>query len=297
MELRKATPTRRRIGLASLPYDIFLGIVDALIEEISASEHTVDWRLEYRANTPSKIVVKDDDYLLGPPTSQITRYQLSRLPSQINRQTRSMVHRELPRATLLNRDGTISPIDAWICPEIDLFTPVLFDADQALVKQALSYPTPPCYALVQSIRWITLPDCEWITYATADIIAALGTLPNLSVIQLHIGSVFLDRLQQPVHFGFHKIDPRVFPTMAQWVEYCGPDVMDIFLPLKNNGVRLYCGFHYEPLLEICDFGTEIYFQMLDGMKPNCTCYKEDWIYEDGVENIGISEADEVAHET
>ncbi|KAI8242297.1 hypothetical protein K4K55_010757 [Colletotrichum sp. SAR 10_96] len=279
-----------KIGTTYLPYEVFLHIVEALIEDVFDWEETVHWDLQYNEDALSKIVVQENDHMYYHADSQMIRFQRSRLPSQINRQTRHIVDRVLPRATRLDEDGTISPIDAWIRPDIDGFIFPICDAGKMRLYQALAHD----HSLAPFIEHIVVADDMefWITDADADDLDALATLPNLMIVQMDIGSRFTGRLRQPIHFGFRKINPEIFPNLAEWAEERGPAFKQKFLPLKENGVRLLCGPDYDPLVEVIDTEEGILLQLLDIMRPNCTCCKEDWIYRDDVQKIGVSEAPE-----
>lgn len=279
-----------KTGSTSLPYEVFLHIVEALIEDVFDWEETVHWDLRYNDDALSKIVVQENHHDYYHADSQMIRFQRYRLPSQINRRTRHMVDRVLPRATRLNQDGTISRIDAWIRPDIDAFILPICDAGKVRLYQALAHD----HSVAPFIEYIVLANGTdvWITDADADDLDALATLPNLMIIQMDIGSRFTGRLRQPIHFGFRKINPEIFPDLAEWAGERGPAFKQKFLPLKENGVRLLCGPDYDPHVEVIDTEEGILLQLLDIMRPNCTCCKEDWIYGDDVQKISVSEAPE-----
>ncbi|KAF4856188.1 hypothetical protein CGCSCA4_v000801 [Colletotrichum siamense] len=275
----------------SLPYEVFLRIVEALIEDIFDWEEPVDWDLRYQYDSSSRIFVQENRERYGffPTNSQMIRWSRSRLPSQINYETRQMVNRVLPRASMLNQDGSVAWIDAWLRPDIDAFIPFYtkspgLDFNQMCFNAALTYPSSR-NAFVHHIEYIRLQGYDWITDVNDDDLAALATLPNLQVIQMEVRRIIYLYMGQPVHFGFRKINYEAFPCLGELVVIWGESFMKKFSPMQDNGVRLYGAMQDWPKIEIRGTKEGIQGRILGA---NCTCCKPD----EGVREVKVQTTDE-----
>lgn len=54
-----------KIGSVSVPYEVFLRIVEALIEDIFDWEEPVDWDLRYQYDSSSRIFVQENGERYG----------------------------------------------------------------------------------------------------------------------------------------------------------------------------------------------------------------------------------------
>ncbi|EQB54149.1 hypothetical protein CGLO_06056 [Colletotrichum gloeosporioides Cg-14] len=77
MPLRETPPGK--VGPASLPRELFLKIVDSLVDDVTAWETPASWKLEYCYDAPSKLVVKEQQMTIAEAShSQNKRFQRSR---------------------------------------------------------------------------------------------------------------------------------------------------------------------------------------------------------------------------
>ncbi|KAI8239913.1 hypothetical protein K4K57_006294 [Colletotrichum sp. SAR 10_99] len=231
MSLQKTV--RGKAGPASLPYDVFLNIVDILITEAEACTLVKIWTLYYDFASPTKLA---------------DRFDHIRLPSQINQAMRAMVHRKFIRVPSHNRQ---MPVDVWIRPENDVFIPC-FAADpdsfpideEEYFRQAMMLPTPPAAALIQSIQRVATPSsCFW-SDDNASSVAALSTLPNLKDVIMDVRSFQPPCRGRDLKEGPMPIDYEMFPALAIWNVTHGAGFNAVFRPLKKKGVRVY-GFRGE----------------------------------------------------
>ncbi|KAL3294275.1 hypothetical protein RB213_009182 [Colletotrichum asianum] len=279
--LRETPPGK--VGPASLPRELFLKIVDSLVDDVTAWETPSSWKLEYCYEAPSKLVVKEQQMTIAETShSQMKRFQRSRLPSQIDRETRLMVNKKLVRITMLTENGAISPIDAWVRPDIDRF--VAFCAagkdlrNQELhFRQAMTLPTPTCDSLIDSIQRLHFPKLEYISRKNAAAIASFAALPHLKEISTVVGNWAPDYNERIVHHGMRKIDQKTYPTLHNWAQSHESTFASIFRPLKNKGVKLLVDMMIgdNPFLEICDTEEGIRIKTLIA---NCNCCSHDKIY-------------------
>ncbi|KAK2772843.1 hypothetical protein CKAH01_13747 [Colletotrichum kahawae] len=247
MPLRETPPGK--VGPASLPRELFLKIVESLVDDVTDWETPASWKLEYCYNAPSKLAVKEQRMTIAETShSQMKRFQRSRLPSQIDRETRLIVNKKLVRITMLTENGTISPIDAWVRPDIDRFV-----ADSIF------------------------PKFEYITRKNAAAIASFAALPHLREISTVVGNWASDYNERIVHHGIRMIDQKTYPTLHNWAERHESTFASVFRPLKNKGVKLLVDMMIgdNPFLEICDTKKGIRIKTLIA---NCNCCSHDKLY-------------------
>lgn len=281
MPLRETPPGK--VGPSSLPRELFLKIVDSLVDDVTAWETPASWKLEYCYDAPSKLVVKEERMTIAETShSQMKRFQRSRLPSQIDRETRLMVNRKLVRITMLTENGTISPIDAWVRPDIDRFVALCAAGkdlrnQELYFRQAMILPTPACDSLIKSIQRLHLPQLEYISRKNAAAIASFAALPHLREISTIVGNWAPDLNERIVHHGMRKIDRKTYPTLHNWAERHESTFASIFRPLKNKGVKLLVDMMISdnPFLEICDTEKGI---RIKNLIANCNCCSHDKFY-------------------
>ncbi|KAK2728454.1 hypothetical protein CKAH01_10926 [Colletotrichum kahawae] len=274
MSLQKKV--RGKAGPASLPYDVFLNIVDVLITEAEQCTLVKEWTLYYDFTSPTKLAVWDalpNPY--EPPNLQ-DRFDHIRLPLQINRATRAMVHRKFIRAPFRNRQ---MPVDAWIRPENDAFVPCFADNlahypidEEEHFRQAMMLPTPQAAALIQSIQRIVTPSsCFWAEY-NASSVAALSTLPNLKEVAMDVRRFYPPGRGRDLPGGLISIDYEMFPDLAIWNVTHGAAFNSLFRPLKKKGIRVYgySGNAERLLIEIVGTKHGVAMKLLPS---ECSCCK------------------------
>ncbi|KAF9873476.1 hypothetical protein CkaCkLH20_08935 [Colletotrichum karsti] len=266
MSLKKTPPGKA--GPASLPYDVFLNIIDILITEAQVCKNAMMWQLFYNHDAATRLVVWEGPKCPAAPAQdpvQWSRHFNTRLPAQINRMTRSMVHRKfvrVPRTCHFADDGTsndeLPRIDAWVRPELDYFIPFFSDHDESRFEeelhfiQAMLLPTPQADVLTRSITQIVTPGrCFWCE-TNAPGVAALSTLPNLKEAYMDIGR-FNPPEKLPKFDGrLVRIDPNIFLDLRIWSITHGAAFRNLYKPLRKRGIRLY-GYAndvYNPVVEV-----------------------------------------------
>nr|XP_036579513.1 uncharacterized protein CTRU02_10384 [Colletotrichum truncatum]KAF6787121.1 hypothetical protein CTRU02_10384 [Colletotrichum truncatum] len=234
-----------KTGLAYLPYEIFLEVIDELINSVRFSELPAAWILGYQYKVPSRIVVRKIDSEGNPqywPDLPLSRFLHTRLPSQINCQTRAMVP-----------DKIVGPSEPTI-----------------RFRQALTHPNPQCVPLLNSIQRFFVPLGYFFSKENTKAVEAIATIPNLKAIHMSVGTV-LPELRGPIiHRGLQPIDPAVYPDFHNWVAHHGSTFLSVYRPLEERGVKLYGKITENGMLamEVISLETGIRVIYRDA---NCTC--------------------------
>ncbi|OLN96154.1 hypothetical protein CCHL11_03196 [Colletotrichum chlorophyti] len=265
-----------------IPFEIFLAITEKLIEDAEQVRNKITWWMTYSHDNPSRLCIFDEHADSESVDGWLKqRFLTVRLPSQINRKTRDLVHRKLRRLPMERRRSSTninSPctVDAWVRPGLDYFIPYFarFCPDvlpyERQFHQAVLLPTPKGYDFLQCVERIFLPAMDFLCAHNTTGFGALLKLPNLKHIIVNIGPAEA-KIRQPgtMHPGTGPIEGDMFPALARWNAHrVAP--LKIWEPFKEKGVALYavaCGFR-DPVVELLldDQGVRVRY-----LQPNCTC--------------------------
>ncbi|KAI3554301.1 hypothetical protein CABS01_00988 [Colletotrichum abscissum] len=245
-------PTRDgKEGSMVLSMDIILLIVDHLIADAKEADKGIVWWLAYVHETPSKVVFLEDFVENGREKVNLRgRFRRLQLPSQINRMSRSLVHREFLRHPMGKIYRTYVserlPIDAWVLPAIDRFIPLVADKDEAnmqlaalSLRQSLHLPTPQAPPLIDCIRRIHLP-LRHEFGAALTVLAALPSLTELAIVVGQWHDIHTKTTPDPSHKkALRRINHAAFPELAEWEEEHADDLQTLWLPFQKRGVRFF----------------------------------------------------------
>ncbi|TEA15804.1 hypothetical protein C8034_v001936 [Colletotrichum sidae] len=271
-------------GLGTVPYDVFLNIIDMFIKDAQRCLASTSWMIQYNHDTPSRLVVVDHTLSNGenPPSKssvQLSRWFNIRVPSQINQMTRAMVHRHFIRASSLDPRGNRT-VDAWVRPEKDYFAPFFGNHMHELLnserhfQQAIFLPTPEAAPLLEAIQRVIVPQGCYFCHTNARALAALATLPNLRKIFMDVGHYFPQSERAHFHHSTGPIKHEVFPELNIWSISHGHSFDKVYRPLKNRRIPLYgtvSGME-RPLVEIYTSKGQLRFKYIPS---ECACCSMD----------------------
>ncbi|OHF04513.1 hypothetical protein CORC01_00365 [Colletotrichum orchidophilum] len=278
-----------RLGPADLPREVFLNIIDAILDEALADNRSVLWLLDYHHTAPTKVVLRVRSHQIGSEPvemSECERFQSIRLPLQIDQKTRSMVHRHFRRIPVKEDSDYISPlstVDAWVRPEVDLFTPDHRDTDgtrslrEIHCAMAIQLPTPLGYDLLSCVQHIFLPTLRFFQVNNKVAVAALSTLPNLKTVSIIAGysvPMYEDPDLEAIHPGWMKIEGHRYPDMKIWEERHGRAFRKLWGPFKRREIELFA-FRDDIKPAVMEMKTTKQGIRVKHLFPNCSCCPHD----------------------
>ncbi|KAF9873477.1 hypothetical protein CkaCkLH20_08936 [Colletotrichum karsti] len=178
--------------------------------------------------------------LYGNYYTGIERHQVTRLASQINRQTRAMTHR-----TFLRFPVKSSPVEAWLLLEIDEFIlnlscsdrvqmPFPFASSLAL-RDTMLHPTPGLKNLFENIRNIHIESVALFQEANIEDMKAILALKRLKQIRIRIGEVD----ESGLHLAQkNEMIDWYFPDLLSWELNHGSSFARLWKPFRDRNVRL-----------------------------------------------------------
>ncbi|KAL2883091.1 hypothetical protein SGCOL_001278 [Colletotrichum sp. CLE4] len=290
----RPTTRRGKAGPADLPREVFLNIIDAYLENALADNRSVLWFIDYHHDAPTKLVLRIRGCKVGTEQvemSELERFQSIYLPLQIDKKTRSMVHRHFRRMPVKKHHSYNSPlsvVDAWVRPEVDLFTPDFNDTEDAHPPRdmncsaAIRLPTPLGYDLLSSVQHIFLPTLRFFQKNNKVAVAAISTLPNLKTVSIIAGysvPMYDDPELLAIHPGWMKIEGHRYPDMKIWEERHGRAFRKLWRPFERRDIELFAfRDNIKPAvmkMKVTKEGIRV-----NHLFPDCSCCPPDIEYND-----------------
>lgn len=233
---------------ASVPYEVFLHVVEQLID-MAKSNDPKAWSLAYNHSLAAKLVLNDVN-IFEDKRQSVTykRHQKLRLVSQINQQSRRMTEKTFTRLPFMvaTPDGLIRqlcPVKAYV-PVTDEFAPFFTsleegrEAEQFIYNQAVLLPSASGYALLSRVEKIFLLRLRYLITANEESLSTLIRLPNLKSITVHVGR--FGKLRNRMEPGLHEVDPKKFPRLAQFCTEDSEALRTLWAGhLEARGVKLF----------------------------------------------------------
>ncbi|KAL2883092.1 hypothetical protein SGCOL_001279 [Colletotrichum sp. CLE4] len=248
---------------ASVPYEVFLHVIEQLIEMSKDRYDIKVWSLGYDHSLATKLVLHElNSTRVRSETITHQRHQKLRLALQINQQSRRMVEKTYARLPMMvaNPDGHtrgLSPVKAFV-PLTDEFIPFFTslqegrEFEQFIYNQAVLLPSLSGYALLTRIEKIFLPFSRYLTTRNAESLATLVRLPNLKSIVFNVGR-FSGELCDSMRPGLHKVDSEDFPDLAKFCTHRSSALRTLWVDhLHNRGVKLLglIDSNQDPIIEL-----------------------------------------------
>ncbi|KAL0780857.1 hypothetical protein CaCOL14_002192 [Colletotrichum acutatum] len=209
---------------ASVPYEVFLHVVEQLIDMAKSNDVKV-WSLAYNHSLATKLVLNDVNILEDKPQSTTyKRHQKLRLVSQINQQSRRMTEKTFTRLPFMvaTPDGLKGR-----------------EAEQFIYNQAVILPSASGYALLSRVEKIFLLRVRYLITANEESLSTLIRLPNLKSITFNVGR-FTGKLRNTMKPGLHEVEPKKFPRLAQFCTQESEALRTLWADhLEARGVKLF----------------------------------------------------------
>ncbi|KAH0423371.1 hypothetical protein CcaCcLH18_12227 [Colletotrichum camelliae] len=279
--------TKSGSPLSTLPYELFLNIVEALIasiEEVQAGEIA---SAHYRHDVPCKLAVSDEDAEDPFARAMKKRYRDLRLPLQINQQSRKMVYRTFRPIPMFFHEydyeaalDPILPVSALVLPEVDAFIPYHseirpeFAHREAYFHQTIHLPSPTSYAILDLIQIIYLPAICHLSSRKPEALEALLALPSLKYIMANIGLVRIYHGEVETFHGGRRLlslDYRFFPHLYYWD--MDRNFHSIWSRFQKKGIKLYGirGLERRPRKCLMEIFPSEDGALIQYVNPNCPC--------------------------
>ncbi|KAK1585185.1 uncharacterized protein LY79DRAFT_519324 [Colletotrichum navitas] len=273
-------PKVAKKSLPAIPYEITLHILEALINLADDPAVTLTWWLTYERTADTKLVVIDMQPCPNCKTPPVkNRFAKLRLPSQVNRQGRALVHRRFPRLYMIDDASGMgkqyAPVLAWVQPETDSFVPFFgsYQLEYAMAehwyKQAVVLPTPAGFEMLQHIHHLWLPSLDFLSGLNRPGLRALFRMPNLKDITVDTRDIVAK--SKIMHPGRLPIDEDLFPWLHVWYRHSAA-FNRLWAEFNTRDVRLYAvaGGVKKKGVIIELFPTDSGIRMRY-LHPNCTC--------------------------
>ncbi|TQN71043.1 hypothetical protein CSHISOI_04420, partial [Colletotrichum shisoi] len=234
-------------GPSSVPYEIFLQIIDALAQQVEEKvEPVLFWLTCYPAATNDMLVTDQVDYAgLGNKAPQRQRWRLLRNVTRIDHKTRAKMleTRFRPVGMAFMETGSDFFRTGWICPARDMFLPFVGDRYKVpRLKATLLWPSRSSRAVIQSIQRVRVFKTEFFRYSFGKDVEVLLRLPNVKEISIDMGQIVIVRntpkAKRHDHAAEMPIDPMLFPELVMWEIQHGKEMKPIWEGAKARGVRI-----------------------------------------------------------
>ncbi|KAK1659683.1 hypothetical protein BDP55DRAFT_755187 [Colletotrichum godetiae] len=283
---------------ASVPYEVFLHVIEQLIEMSKDRYDIKVWSLGYEHSLATKLVLHElNSTRVRSETIAHQRHQKLRLALQINQQSRRMVEKTYARLPMMvaNPDGLtrgLSPVKAFV-PLTDEYIPFFTslqegrEFEQFIYNQAVLLPSSSGYALLTRIEKIFLPFLRYLTTKNAESLATLVRLPNLKSIVFNTVSIIAgysvpmydDPELLAIHPGWMKIEGHRYPDMKIWEERHGRAFRKLWHPFERRDIELFAfRDNIKPAvmkMKVTKEGIRV-----NHLFPDCSCCPPDIEYND-----------------
>ncbi|KAI3529277.1 hypothetical protein CABS01_05028 [Colletotrichum abscissum] len=292
--ISRSTIRRGKLSPADLPREIFLSIIDAYLENALADNRSVLWVIDYHHDAPTKLVLRIRGHNVGSEMvemSELDRFQSIRLPLQIDKKTRSMVHRHFRRMPVKKNHSYYSPlsaVDAWVRPDVDLFTPDFNDTEGARpiretkCSSAIQLPTPLGHDFLSGVQHVFLPTLRFFQKNNKVAVAAMSTLPSLQTVSIIAGysvPMYDDPELLAIHPGWMKVEGHRYPDMKIWEERHGRAFRKLWLPFKRREIELFA-FRDDIKPAVMEMKITKDGIRVKHLFPDCFCCPSDLEYND-----------------
>ncbi|KAK1981539.1 hypothetical protein LZ30DRAFT_81385 [Colletotrichum cereale] len=262
-----------------IPYEITLHIIEALIDMADDASASLTWWLTYDHLTSTKLAVAEVQKDCSCKSPLKDRFALIRLPSQVNRQCRTLAHRRFPRLVMVDNvrglEKQLYPVFAWVQPERDYFVPFFgsyqleYAAAERYYKQAVTLPTPAGFLMLLYVQHLWLPNLDFLSGLNRSGLRALFRLPCLQDVIVDTTDKVAKR--QVMHPGRFPIEEDTFPWLFVWSRHSAV-FNRLWGQFNTTNVRLYAvaGYMKDSGIAIELLPTEAGTHMRY-MHPNCTC--------------------------
>ncbi|WYZ42290.1 hypothetical protein EsH8_V_001185 [Colletotrichum jinshuiense] len=244
-------------------FDILLYIINKLIDDAEARAEQTIWCISYDFRTDARLSLYDFELKYSDPQSfdnQKCRFDTIRLPSQISRKTRAVVHQRFIRFPMVAADNSQSlTVDAWVLFERDTFRPQStcgytdeFNSPSNIIfTNALLLPTLKADRLLRFIRCIQLVSPKFFSEGNVRGVGGLLTLQNLRDITFSVDSGgLMEKDLSPRSANVIEI-PDSIDVLANWRRVHEQSFLSLWPPFEERGVRLYGKCIYDhPILEV-----------------------------------------------
>ncbi|KAK1457305.1 hypothetical protein CCUS01_01773 [Colletotrichum cuscutae] len=292
--MSRSTILRGKLSPADLPREIFLSIIDAYLENALADNRSVLWVIDYHHDAPTKLVLRIRGHNVGSEMvemSELHRFQSIRLPLQIDKKTRSMVHRHFRRMPVKKNHSYYSPlsaVDAWVRPDVDLFTPDFNDTEGARptrekrCSSAIQLPTSLGHDFLSGVQHVFLPTLRFFQKNNKVAVAAMSTLPSLQTVSIIAGysvPMYDDPELLAIHPGWMKVEGHRYPDMKIWEERHGRAFRKLWLPFKRREIELFA-FRDDIKPAVMEMKITKDGIRVKHLFPDCSCCPSDLEYND-----------------
>ncbi|KAK1451365.1 hypothetical protein CMEL01_05939 [Colletotrichum melonis] len=216
-----------------VPYEIFLNIIEVLVQQEVKNTHPLEHVLEYDGRSEARIVVST----IGYDDDHYVRINRIRDLLHIDSRSRNMVSRYFPRMAMItcrHRRPRV-PFVGRVCLATDIFT-LKENHEIDFLKASIILPTVNGNKIVRNITAINGSDTKFFRENFENFVDVLASLPNLRKIVIDGGNYQPkendDRCACSLsesHPEFTTVDAFHFPSLAKWAEDYG-DVARKFGP-------------------------------------------------------------------
>ncbi|KAH0420780.1 hypothetical protein CcaCcLH18_13822 [Colletotrichum camelliae] len=262
-----------RAGPQSLSIDIFLLIIDQLIQDAKDEEDHALWCFSYDARVDTRFVLHDyakEHSASGTLDSHKCRFNGIRLPLQISRTTRGLVHQHFIRVPMVTPDFARNlTVDAWVLPEIDRFRPQSTigygnpdSLNNIIFTNNLLLPPPQAVPLLNCMRKIHLNSPCFFA----------GTTPGVIICNVDFGGAVEEDLS-PRSPNIIEI-PALLDSLTQWRDQHQHAFMAMWPAFEKKGIKMLgkCIFGNEqPILEVLRTPHGIRIRYLNPDAPVSEC--------------------------
>ncbi|KAK1496481.1 hypothetical protein CCUS01_02828 [Colletotrichum cuscutae] len=241
-----------KTGPASLPMDIVLLIIDALINDAASKEVCLNWGIAYKQDTASKLVLTDMNMSDSDHVKAMKRrFSRIRMASQLNQKSRALVHqtyRRLPRARMSPAGMAVGfQMTAWVLPSIDDFVVafVFLGGHVAVLERyadflgmALHLPTPAGLQFMECIQKFKI----MLPQGLDKHVHAAMVLPNLKELYLAFAMIpmFGPPRPRPVkHAGIVPLRRTDYGDLADWMIMHKKNYSNLCNIFKKKGTKVY----------------------------------------------------------
>ncbi|OBR04094.1 hypothetical protein CH63R_13221 [Colletotrichum higginsianum IMI 349063] len=256
--LKKPMPTRSllptkpgKTGPGSVSHDIFLNIVDMLVEIAQEEAKPSKFWVVYSPNKEGSVALRGRDNSFHPDKAKWSIFQKQRLftirlPLQICSKTRSIVHQKFLRFKAFETYSQ-DLADVWILPKVDYFCLPLSNININLAEALSNYHANAAlqqshcsrYILYQ-IQKVQLNCPHQLSPASTGFVSSLVALPRLTEITiLYTESYGVHRMYdfKPFQAGVIDIPDKLTSLVMLRAEH-GCNFEAFWAPFKAKGVRL-----------------------------------------------------------
>lgn len=285
MSLSKAVDTNK----APIPYEVFLCVMDAFIQDVKAAQISELLCLHYNIESSSRLAVCHE---IPDGAEHLARYRFKalRIPLHVNRKTRAMVDRIFPTVPM-GKVYNVTYNLLRVLPDVDFFIPFYTSGINALLQvqgspspyerffhQVVHLPNAEAFSVLQNVQSVLLHGEIFFKSCNQAGIDALARYPSIKRISICLITVSSEVLgpNATIHAGIWPIDGTIFPDLALW-EATTPNINALCRPFYKKGIKFYGVLQYfEKEYTNTDFIEFLFTKdgvRMQFLQPNCECCK------------------------